>query len=109
MTKFVTDKTFDAEVISSGIPVVVDFTANWCMPCKAMSPIVDKVASELESSVKVVKVDVDDSPDTAKSFSIRGIPTFIFFKEGKEVDRWMGANKNEASFKEKINSLLTKE
>jgi len=109
MIKFANDITFNSEVTSSELPVVVNFSAVWCMPCKAMGPMVDKVSTELESVVKVVKIDVDDSPNTAKSFSIRGVPTFIFFKEGKEVDRWVGANKNEAAFKEKINSLLTQE
>lgn len=106
MTKIINDITFDSEVTSSELPVVVNFSATWCMPCKMMSPMIDKVSTEFEDTVKVVKIDVDDSPDTAKSFSIRGVPTFIFFKEGKEVDRWVGANKNEAAFKEKINSLL---
>lgn len=105
MTKYIDDQTFSEEVISSVEPVMVDFTANWCPPCKAVSPIVDKLATEFAGKVKVLKLDIDSSPEVVKEFGIRSIPTFIFFQSGKEVDRWLGAGKNESAFRDKLNSL----
>jgi thioredoxin 1 len=105
MTQYVNDETFSTEVLLSDKPVMVDFTASWCGPCKQVSPIIDKLADELKETVKVFKLDVDECPFTVKSFGVRGMPTFIFFKNGAEVDRWVGAGKKEKEYKEKLLSL----
>jgi thioredoxin 1 len=91
MTKFVTDATFSAEVLASAEPVLVDFFAEWCGPCKAMAPALDAVATEMAGKVKVVKVDVDASPEIAQKYKIQAMPTLIMFKGGQEVDRNVGA------------------
>jgi len=105
MTKYINDETFSDEVVSSDKPVMVDFTANWCPPCKVVSPIVDRLATEFDGKVKVLKLDIDTAPEVVKEFGVKSIPTFIFFQSGKEVDRWLGAGKNESAFREKLNSL----
>lgn len=84
------DQNFDAEVISSDIPVLVDFSAVWCGPCKALEPAVKEVAGEYAGKLKVVKVDIDDSPGVAARFGIRGVPTVIVVKGGREVKRQVG-------------------
>ncbi|MDP3274230.1 MAG: thioredoxin [Deltaproteobacteria bacterium] len=86
----VTDQTFDSEVTESTVPVLVDFSAVWCGPCKALEPIVKDVAKEFSGRLKVVKVDIDDSPGIASRFGIRGVPTVIVVKGGKEVKRQVG-------------------
>lgn len=85
------DDNFDAEVISSTIPVLVDFFATWCGPCKMVSAILDEVAKEHSGKIKVVKVDVDKSPETAKRYGIRGIPTLALFKDGTLEATQVGA------------------
>ncbi len=87
----VTDDTFEAEVTSSDIPVLVDFWAPWCGPCKAIAPMVDELASDYEGKIKVVKINVDDNPKTPGKFSVRGIPTLIVFKNGEVADQLVGA------------------
>ncbi len=86
----VTDRTFEAEVLQSQVPVLIDFTATWCSPCKALKPIIEKVAQSHAGRLKVVQLDIDDSPDTPSRFNIRGVPTVIMFKDGKEVARLVG-------------------
>ena len=87
----VTDSTFDAEVIKSEAPVLVDFWADWCAPCKMVAPIVEDLAEEYDGKVKFAKLDVDSNPNTATTYGIRGIPTLLIFKGGQPVDQVVGA------------------
>jgi thioredoxin len=86
----VTDQSFDQEVLSAEQPVLVDFWAEWCHPCKALAPTVDKVAQEYDGKARVVKLNVDDNNQTGTRFGVRGIPTLILFKGGAEFDRVVG-------------------
>ncbi len=90
-THYVSDAEFKAAVLDAKVPVVVDFFAEWCGPCKAMAPALDQVATEMKGKVKVVKVDVDKSPATAQAYRIQAMPTMMMFKDGKVVDQHVGA------------------
>lgn len=84
------DLNFDDEVLKSATPVLVDFTATWCGPCKQLAPIVDQLAEELAGKVKVGKLDVDESPITAGKLGIRGVPTLMVFKNGERAAQHVG-------------------
>ncbi len=86
-----TDGAFDQEVLNSEVPVLVDFWAPWCGPCKAMSPTVDALAAEYAGKIKIGKMNTDENPATAMRFQVRGIPTLLLFKGGKVVDQRVGA------------------
>jgi thioredoxin 1 len=86
----VSDAAFEKEVLRSTIPVLVDFWATWCGPCKMIAPVVEEIAREYEGKVKVVKVDVDSNPETSMKFSIRSIPTLMVFKGGTVVEQIIG-------------------
>ena len=86
-----TDATFDAEVKDSEIPVVVDFWAEWCGPCKQIGPSLEEISNEMEGKIKVVKVDVDTNPSAAASLGVRGIPALILFKDGEVLSNKTGA------------------
>lgn len=86
----ITDDTFKAEVIDSDVPVLVDFTATWCGPCKALAPILVQVAGEYEGRVKVVKVDVDAARETAMRYMVRSVPTLLLFNRGAVVEQSVG-------------------
>ena len=85
------DDSFESDVLKSATPVLVDFWASWCAPCKAISPVVDSLAEEYDGKVKVAKLNVDENPATPGKYGVRGIPTLILFKEGKVVDQVVGA------------------
>ena len=87
----ITDANFESEVIKSNIPVLIDFWATWCGPCKAIAPIVEDLAKEYDGKVKVGKVDVDDNQQTAIKYGIRSIPTLLIMKNGKVNDTIVGA------------------
>jgi thioredoxin 1 len=87
----VNDSNFEELVVKSGTPVIVDFWAEWCGPCRMVAPIIDEIAKEFEGKVVVTKCDVDNSPLVASKYSIRNIPTVLFFKGGKIVDKQVGA------------------
>jgi thioredoxin 1 len=86
-----TDNTFENEVIESNQPVLVDFWATWCPPCKAIAPTIEELAGDYEGRAKVAKLDVDDNPATAARFNVRSIPTLRFFQNGKVVDQIVGS------------------
>jgi thioredoxin 1 len=87
----VTDTNFEQEVLKASIPVLVDFWAPWCGPCRAIAPTVDEIAGEQAGRVKVVKLNTDESPDTAMKYQVMSIPTLLLFKNGQPVERVVGA------------------
>lgn len=91
MAKEITDANFETEVLNSDIPVMVDFWAPWCGPCRALAPVIDQVAEEYTGKVKVVKLNTDENPESAVKFRITSIPNLIIFKQGKPVDQLIGA------------------
>lgn len=86
----ITDSTFEAEVLNSSMPVVVDFWAPWCGPCRKLGPVLDEVAEELGGKIKVVKINTDENLKTAKEYSISGLPSLLVFKGGQAVERLVG-------------------
>lgn len=86
----VTDTDFEDEVLKSNLPVVVDFWAEWCGPCKTLSPVVDEIANDLNGKVKIVKVNIDEAPEAPTKYGVRGVPTLMIFKNGEVVDTRVG-------------------
>jgi thioredoxin 1 len=91
----VNDKNFESEVLNSDKPVLVDFTATWCGPCKMLSPIVDQLADEFVGTYKVAKVDIDESSQTARKYGIRSVPTVMVFKGGQKVAQHVGVTQRD--------------
>ncbi|GAB4547280.1 MAG: thioredoxin [Anaerolineae bacterium] len=87
----ITDSTFDAEVLKSDIPVLTDFWAEWCGPCKMIAPILEQIADEYEGRIKVTKIDVDQNNQVATQLGVQSIPTLVLFKNGQAVERLVGA------------------
>ncbi|MDD4820023.1 MAG: thioredoxin [Flavobacteriales bacterium] len=104
MAQEITDSNFE-QIISAGIPAVVDFWAPWCGPCRMVGPIVEELATEYQGKVNIGKVNVDDNPGISAAQSIRNIPTILFFKDGKLVDKQVGVA-SKADLKAKIEALL---
>jgi thioredoxin 1 len=91
MVTAVTDATFDSEVKKADVPVLVDFWAEWCGPCRQVAPILEELSKELEGKLKVVKLDVDSNPRIAQAYNIRGIPSLLLFKNGQVAAQKVGA------------------
>ncbi len=87
----ITDQNFNDEVTKSNIPVLIDFWAVWCGPCRAIAPVVEQLAGEYDGKIKIGKLDVDENPETAVKFGVRSIPTLLLFKNGQVVDTIIGA------------------
>ncbi len=96
MGQRVDDGNWDAEVLGADRPVLVDFWAEWCPPCKAMDPILDQLTVDLADKVKIVKLDVDSNPSTTVRYNVRAMPTLIVFKDGEPVDYKVGAGQSRA-------------
>lgn len=103
--KTITTANFEAEVLKSDVPVLIDFWAGWCMPCKMIAPIIDQLADQHVGKVKVAKVDVDANPEIAARYSIMSIPAVFLFKNGEKVDQLVGA-RPKAHFDEMIEKYI---
>ncbi|WP_440880174.1 thioredoxin [Tenacibaculum sp. C7A-26P2] len=101
----ITDASFDEVVLNSDIPVLVDFWAAWCGPCKMIGPIIDEISSEYEGKAIIGKVDVDENPDIARQLNVRNIPTVLIFKNGLQVDKHVGVASKDV-YKKKIDAQL---
>lgn len=100
-----TETNFQSEVIDSSVPVLVDFWAEWCGPCKMIGPVIDQVSAELAGQAKVGKVNVDEARDLAVKYNVRSIPLLLFFKNGEVKDQIVGANVTKDQLKAKLQAL----
>jgi thioredoxin len=98
--KHVTDQEFKAQVIDAEVPVLVDFWADWCVPCHMVSPVVEEIARDQAGKLRTVKMNVDDNPETAGKYNVRSIPTLILFKDGEVMARVVGVKPKDAIVKE---------
>lgn len=105
MAMDVTDSSFEEEVLKSDIPVLIDFWAEWCGPCKMLTPIIEELSKSMEGKVKILKMNIDDNPDTPSTLGIRSIPTMMLFKDGKQLASKVGALPK-SSIEEWINSNI---
>ncbi len=105
MVQQVTDELFDSVVLNSGMPVVVDFSATWCGPCRALEPIMEELSDEYEDKVKIVKCVVDECPESAARYGVMSVPFVVFIKKGEVVDTNLGAAPKRI-FAEKIDKLI---
>jgi len=105
MTKQIKDNEFESEVINSKLPVLIDFWAEWCGPCRMLAPILDQLSEEMNDKVKIVKMNIDENPETPSKFGVRGIPTMLLFKEGKQIATKVGVQPKNV-LQEWINSSL---
>ena len=103
----ITKDTFEIEVLKNHLPVLVDFWAPWCGPCRIVGPALEKLSSEYTTKLKFTKLNVDDNQEIAAKYDVRGIPCIIFFKNGKELDRIIGAYP-EAELRRKMDLILAK-
>ena len=101
-----TDQTFDADVLQSDVPVLVDFWAPWCGPCKAMLPIMEELEQEYSGKLKIVKMNVDENGDVPGRFSVMSIPTFLIVKDGKVASSFVGA-RSKADMKKELDAVLS--
>jgi thioredoxin 1 len=104
MVQHFNDSDFEQEVLQSDVPVMVDFYADWCGPCRMVAPIVEELAGEYAGKIKIGKINVDENPNTAKQYNVMSIPTILFIKGGKVVDQVIGALPK-ASLQQKLNLL----
>lgn len=105
MTLTITESNFEDEVLKSDVPVLVDFWAEWCGPCKMIAPMVEAVAAEVEETAKVGKCNLDDGQALAAKYGIRSIPTLLFFKDGEVKDQIVGAAVTQSQISEKLKAL----
>jgi thioredoxin 1 len=105
MSKAINDADFESEVVKASLPVVIDFWAPWCGPCKAMGPIIDELSKEMEGKVSFVKMNVDENIDTPGKFNVMSIPTFVVFKNGEAVRTFVGA-KSKEDFKKEVEAAI---
>jgi thioredoxin len=104
MTTHVSDATFGEEVLNAKEPVLVDFWAEWCGPCRAVSPVLEELSTELAGKVKIVKLNIDENPSTTVKYGVRSIPTMILFKDGEAADMKVGAGTPKAGLAKWLNS-----
>lgn len=106
MPHTIMDADFDAEVIKSDIPVLIDFWAPWCGPCKTMLPVMDELEKEYAGKVKLVKMNVDENPDVPNSHNVMSIPTFIIYKGGKVASQFVGA-RSKTDMQKELDAILS--